>query len=302
MNTETRLRYETWRRRKIRKLIFTTTIIIVIAVGTFSILQSFGNQSSYVDNEDYVSTNLELNHQLPVLDEDDETKEFDDTDENAEQAVENNEQKQVSERQTPPQSNSFPELYAVTISHIDALSYTALVNRNWRLDSDFSPTDLRVINVASFHGNHSLRASAANAAESMFLAASEDGHILVATSGYRSYWTQQSTHNHWINVMGETEARRVSARPGHSEHQLGLALDITTHALGGLSEYFSFTNEGTWVRYNAHRFGFIVRYPYGREACTGYIYEPWHIRFVGIEAATTIFNDNLILEEFLGRW
>ena len=198
--------------------------------------------------------------------------------------------------------SGFAENYATMISNQDALSYTVLVNRNWQLRSDFSPGDMRQVNVSSFHGNHLLRESAATAAEDLFAAASENGHILVVTSGYRSYWTQASTHNHWINVMGETEARRVSARPGHSEHQLGLALDITTHALGGLSENFSTTPEGTWIRENAHHFGFIVRYPQGREDDTGYIYEPWHIRFVGVEAATEIFNDGLILEEYLGRW
>jgi len=196
-------------------------------------------------------------------------------------------------------NTGIPEDSAVTLSNSEALSYLALVNRHFRLSSSFSPGDLSVVNVQSTHGTHHLRATAARAAEGLFAAAANDGHTLIATSGYRSFATQQATHQHWINVMGEAEARRVSARPGHSEHQLGLALDVTTPALGGLSTQFSSTPEGVWVRNNAHRFGFIIRYPANREADTGFSYEPWHIRYVGIDAATTIHNGNLILEDFL---
>jgi len=196
-------------------------------------------------------------------------------------------------------NTGIPEDSAVTVSNSEALSYLALVNRHFRLSSSFSPGDLSVVNVQSTHGTHHLRATAARAAEHLFADAAANGHTLVATSGYRSFATQQATHQHWINERGEAEARRISARPGHSEHQLGLALDITTPALGGLSTQFSSTAEGTWVRNNAHRFGFIIRYPANREADTGFVYEPWHLRYVGVDAATTIHNGNLILEDFL---
>jgi len=206
----------------------------------------------------------------------------------------------VADAPTPPANSGIPENYAVTISNADALSYLALVNRHFRVCSSFSPGDLSVVNVRSTHGTHSLRASAARALENLFQSATDNGHTLVATSGYRSYWTQQATHNHFIASMGEAEARRVSARPGHSEHQLGLAIDITTPALGTTSFSFSYTAEGTWVRENAHHFGFIIRYPAGREADTGFVYEPWHLRFIGVDAATQMFGSGLILEEFLG--
>ena len=189
-----------------------------------------------------------------------------------------------------------------TLTNSQARSYLALVNQDSRLSSHFSPHDLRVLNVASVNGTHRMRRTAASQAESLFQAAARSGHTLFATSGYRSYATQRTTHNHWINVLGPVQARRVSARPGHSEHQLGLALDISTPGLGGqLSEGFSQTAEGRWLRNNAHRFGFIIRYPRNREADTGFAYEPWHIRYVGVNAATVIFNRGLILEEFLGH-
>jgi len=206
----------------------------------------------------------------------------------------------VANNPPPPPASNIPEDNAVTISNADALSYLALVNRNFRLSSAFSPGDLSTVNVQSIHGVHSMRQTAARALENLFQAAADAGHTLVASSGYRSYATQQATHNHWIATMGEAEARRVSARPGHSEHQLGLAMDVTTPSLGGLSSAFSSTPEGTWVRENAHLFGFIVRYPAGREADTGFIYEPWHLRFIGVDSATQMFGSGLILEQFLG--
>lgn len=187
-----------------------------------------------------------------------------------------------------------------TLSNEESLSYLALVNRYFRLADDFKPSDLSIVNVESLNGEHLLRIAAARAAEELFSEAKEAGHVLLATSGFRSFATQESTHNHWINVLGLEEAMRVSAKPGHSEHQLGLALDLSTHDLGGyLSVDFSLTPEGIWVKNNAHRFGFIIRYPQNREADTGFSYEPWHIRYVGVEAATEMFNNGQILEEFL---
>jgi len=189
----------------------------------------------------------------------------------------------------------------LTLSHHESLSYLVLVNRHFRLANDFAPDDLTAVNVSSINGEHLLRSTAAKAAETLFSEAAKEGYMLLATSGYRSFTYQESRHNHWIKVLGLEEARRISARPGHSEHQLGLALDLSTHALGGyLVESFSVTPEGVWVRNNAHRFGFIIRYPQNREADTGFAYEPWHIRYVGVEAATEIFNNGQILEEFLG--
>jgi len=206
----------------------------------------------------------------------------------------------LEQNETSTNSSRIPEDDAVTISYAEALSYLALVNRHFRLSSTFSPADLSEVNVSSIMGTHLMRSTAARAAENLFQAANSEGnHVLVATSGYRSYATQLATHNHWISTMGESEARRVSARAGHSEHQLGLALDVTTHALGGLSQQFSTTAEGQWVGQNAHRFGFIIRYPANREADTGFIYEPWHLRYIGVDAATQIFENGMILEEFL---
>jgi len=192
-----------------------------------------------------------------------------------------------------------------TLSNSEALSYLALVNRNFRLSSDFSPSDLSVVSALNTYGNINqwitMRETAARALESMLATAHEEGgHVIIIISGYRSYTTQTAVHDNAIINYGESEALRLSAFPGHSEHQLGLAMDISTFSLGGqLSTEFSSTPEGIWVRNNAHRFGFIIRYPQDREAETGFTYEPWHLRYIGVDPATQIFNNGMILEEFL---
>ena len=181
----------------------------------------------------------------------------------------------------------------------------ALVNKNHQLPADFSPSDLRLVNVLDFYNGPAtyifMREVAATATEALFQAASEEANLaLWARSGYRSYWAQQSAHNSLVSQLGQAEADRWSARPGHSEHQLGLAIDITAASVGGrITQDFSHTDEGAWLRENAHRFGFILSYPDGREEATGFAYEPWHFRFIGVEPATIIFENNLIFEEYL---
>jgi len=198
-----------------------------------------------------------------------------------------------------------PENSASEISNAEAMSYLALVNRHFRVSSNFSPNDLSVVNALNIYGSLNqqiqMRTTAARALEAMLDAAYEEGgHVLIIISGYRSYEMQTATHNYHIANRGEEEARRISARPGHSEHQLGLAMDLSTFALGGqLSTEFSSTPEGMWIRDNAHRFGFIIRYPADREADTGFTYEPWHLRYIGIEAAIQMHGSDQILEEFI---
>ncbi|MCL2558902.1 MAG: M15 family metallopeptidase [Turicibacter sp.] len=201
-----------------------------------------------------------------------------------------------------------PEL-ATLIPAEEALSYLAIVNRCYRVASDFSPHDLAIVNVAGVNFPwdatvHHLREDVARATEALFAEAEANGLSLLMSSGYRSYAMQIGYHeNAILRAGGDVElARRYSAVPGHSEHQLGLAVDLTTPLLehvGWLDASFANTPEGVWVRDNAHHFGFIASFPYGREEDTAIVYEPWHIRYVGIEVATEMFNNNLILEEFL---
>lgn len=128
----------------------------------------------------------------------------------------------------------------------------------------------------------------------------EIGKKLTAFSGYRTYEYQKGLFNKYVKKEGYDKAVMYSAKPRHSEHETGLAFDI-----GGsdqsmwLKTAFEDTDEGVWLRENAHRFGFILRYPKGKTDITGYIYEPWHFRYVGIEHATNIFEKDITLEEYL---
>ncbi|QDO87374.1 hypothetical protein FNH13_02695 [Ornithinimicrobium ciconiae] len=132
--------------------------------------------------------------------------------------------------------------------------------------------------------SHKLRPETAQMLQALFDGATAaDRGGLYVTSAYRSYATQQATYDYWVSVYGEEKASMLSARAGHSEHQLGLAADIAGPTCGG--NCFGTSPEGKWVAANAHRYGFIIRYPQGGTPVTGYYYEPWHLRYVGPRAA-----------------
>ena len=121
------------------------------------------------------------------------------------------------------------------------------------------------------------------------------GLDLSLISGYRSYNTQKELYNKYVKKDGEEVANTYSAKPGHSEHQTGLAFDI-----GSVDRSFANTSEAKWIEENAHLYGFIVRYPNGKTDITGYIYEPWHVRYLGKETAKKVWESGLTLEEYLG--
>lgn len=130
----------------------------------------------------------------------------------------------------------------------------------------------------------------------MFAAAKdEEGLYYKVLSGYRSYVDQTIIYNGYVARDGQAAADRYSARPGHSEHQSGLAFDLNK-----TSTSFGETPEGIWLKDNCHRFGFIIRYPKDKEEITGYMYEPWHVRYLGVETATAVYESGLCLEEYLG--
>lgn len=128
----------------------------------------------------------------------------------------------------------------------------------------------------------------------MVAAAKKDGISLWIISGYRSYDTQEAIYNRYVNDNGQADADTYSARPGHSEHQTGLAFDINQ-----ISYSFGETAAGQWVAENAAQYGFIIRYPQSKQHITGYIYEPWHLRYLGTELAMDVYESGLCLEEYL---
>lgn len=185
-------------------------------------------------------------------------------------------------------------------------SLLVLVNKKNTLEDDFEPSELVVPNVPFGNGateeEKYLRSKAAGALEALFQEASQHGHHLIATSGYRSFELQEKLYQDFVNQMGLEAAEYRAAQPGNSEHQTGLAMDITSSNFN-YAEYNNFgeTPGGQWVAENAHHFGFIIRYPEGKEHITGYQYEPWHLRYIGTEQATYIYQNNLTFEEYKGE-
>lgn len=187
------------------------------------------------------------------------------------------------------------------------LSSTLLVvNKVRNLPADYVPDDLVVPEVAfSFSGEDQkkqLRKPAARALEELFAAANNDKIDLKAVSGYRSYNRQKTLFDNYTNNYGLEEANRFSARPGQSEHQTGLAMDVSSASVKyGLEQSYGDTKEGKWLAQHAAEYGFIIRYPQDKEDITGYMYEPWHLRYVGKDLAKEIADSNLTLEEYFNQ-
>ncbi|OOE04477.1 peptidase M15 [Anoxybacillus kestanbolensis] len=180
----------------------------------------------------------------------------------------------------------------------------ALVNKEQQLPADYKPADLVVPNVpftfkeTDVEKRH-MRAEAAKALEAMFTAAKQQQVLLYAVSGYRSYERQQQLFTFEVQRLGEEKAVVAVAMPGKSEHQTGLAMDITSPSVQyAITPAFGDTREGKWVAEHAHEFGFIIRYPKGKEHITKYQYEPWHLRYVGVKAAKIIYEKQITLEEY----
>lgn len=155
-----------------------------------------------------------------------------------------------------------------------------IVNKKYSIPSTYNP---------------GINQTAYNALQELQKDAKANGHSIPLVSGFRSYQRQETLYNNYVAKDGVELADTYSARPGHSEHQTGLAFDV-----GAIDDNYGNTPAGKWLTENAHNYGFIIRYLKGKEHITGYKYEPWHIRYVGTNHATKIYNSNITLEEYLG--
>lgn len=167
-----------------------------------------------------------------------------------------------------------------TTSGLTYINGILIVNKTYSLPNTYNP---------------GVDATAEAALKQLQQAASSAGYSIPLLSGFRSYSRQQTLYNNYVARDGQALADTYSARPGYSEHQSGLAFDV-----GQLDNNYGETAAGKWLAENAHNYGFIIRYLKGKESITGYQYEPWHIRYVGITHATNIYNQGITLEEYLG--
>ena len=177
---------------------------------------------------------------------------------------------------------------------------TVLANKYYFLGKDYVPKNLVYINSAYQSGGKQMTKDAAAAFEKMAAAAKEQGYTVRATSTYRSYDYQAGLYERYAANDGKAKADTYSARPGYSEHQTGLAVDVDN----AYSSYTSFgnTKEFTWMKQNSYKYGYILRYTKETEFITGYMNEPWHYRYVGVEIATYIHEHPMTYEEYYVRF
>ncbi len=171
-----------------------------------------------------------------------------------------------------------------SITEVDGITYVdgvLIANKTYALPADYNPgaVDGEVMEAFSVMQN----------------AAAREGLNIYISSGFRSYETQNRLYNNYVAKDGKAEADRYSARAGHSEHQTGLCFDLNS-----IDDSFAATPEGEWVAKHAWEYGFIIRYPKGKEDVTGYMYESWHLRYLGKEFAKKVYDSGLCLEEYYG--
>ncbi len=184
-----------------------------------------------------------------------------------------------------PNNRSFVTSKGFVAKVVDGVTYidgVLIVNKTYSLPEEYGS---------------GLTTNTTNAFNSMQKDASKEGLNLYISSGYRSYYTQKTLYNNYVARDGVANADTYSARAGHSEHQTGLAFDLNT-----IDESFANTKEGKWVSDNCYKYGLILRYPKGKDNITGYMYESWHLRYVGVELATKLYNNGnwITLEEYYG--
>lgn len=176
-----------------------------------------------------------------------------------------------------------------------------LVNKYYYLDKDYVPKDLTLIDEKYQSGNRKMVKEAALKFNEMARSAKESGYNIRAISTYRSFDYQNNLYTRYSQIDGSKKADTYSARPGYSEHQTGLAVDVDNF----ITNYTNFgsTNEFGWMKNNAYKFGFILRYTKENEFITGYLNEPWHYRYVGVGIATKMKQENISsYEEFYFKY
>ncbi|WP_246320172.1 M15 family metallopeptidase [Paenibacillus qinlingensis] len=204
---------------------------------------------------------------------------------------------------TSPAASSTPTKNGAVQVIAKPESITALVNKMNSLPSSYEPTDLVYPNIAFTFSEkidkRKMRQVAATAIEKLFAGAAKDGVPLAGVSAYRSYATQKSLFEAYVKKDGEEKAKTYSAVPGTSEHETGLAIDVAgSNGKCAASDCFGGTKEAIWLEKHASEYGFIIRYPQGKAAITGYQYEPWHLRYVGTDIAKEIQSKNVTMEEY----
>ena len=172
-----------------------------------------------------------------------------------------------------------------------------LTNKFYSLDNTYNSENMVTVSKQYSYGeNQMVTSETFDAFLNMFNDAKKEDLTLIINSSYRSYEDQKEIYEFYKDTRGETEANKIAAKPGFSEHQTGMSIDIQTY--GSTASTFEEFDEFNWLKDNAHKYGFILRYPKDKEYLTGYEYESWHYRYVGVEAATYIYENNITFDEY----
>lgn len=211
-----------------------------------------------------------------------------------------NKKKELSEVVRNINTHLDKDFYEISLKTDSSLDYKMIVNKFYQLDSSYSPDDIVTVPTTyawGTYGSIKVRQIAYDAFLDMWNAANEDGYYLMINSAYRTFEEQETVYNNYKDKRGQKYADSIAARPGSSEHQTGLCLDIFSKNNSNKST-FKDTEEAAWLKNNAHKYGFILRYPEDKVNITGYNFESWHYRYVGIEAATYCYENDITYEEY----
>ena len=269
--------------------VMSALLVISIVFGFFTIKSNKNELKDKKETSEYMTE--EETNKFILINEEDKTDDKGTTEDETSDGTENKttvtEDEKISGIKTEKTSDIKKESTTQKKAHsdvkVDGITYIngiMVVNKSYALPSDYNP---------------GVNSEAQSALNEMFSSASNDGISLWVQSGFRSYQTQKGLYENYAAQDGKAAADRYSARPGHSEHQTGLAFDLNS-----LSTSFGETPEGRWLARNCWKYGFIIRYPQGKESITGYMYEPWHVRYLGKDTAKAVYESGLTLEEYLG--
>lgn len=191
-------------------------------------------------------------------------------------------------------TNRYRELYEGVEETDLSKGYLILVNKYYQLPSDYEPDDL--VSVDPALGRGKLRNEVYEAYKRLYADAKEEGYDLKVLSAYRSYGVQNAVYNGYLEIDPKEVVDTYSARPGHSEHQSGLCLDVSEP--GYSLDDFYLTEASVWLKENCHKYGFIIRYPEDKTGITGYQGEPWQIRYLGVKTATDVIEKGITYDEY----
>lgn len=196
-------------------------------------------------------------------------------------------------------TNTYKEYYSETTATDISKKELMLVNKYTYLNAEYVPETLVTIPTTYAWGEYGSKQVTQNTYDAflnLWNAGYEQGYYFMVSSAYRTYEKQQSVYDEYKNSQGLEYADKIAARPGHSEHQTGYALDIFEKSTK--QSNFHTTESYEWLKNNAHKYGFILRYPEDKEQVTGYSFESWHYRYVGIDTATYIYENNITFDEY----